>query len=770
MGNRIKDWILLRGVASRISMLFLIAAFLPVMTLTVMIYGIVLDISKEQDEQKKIETSRAYSIKVYERMLFAESAIQRLSSRPEAAWKARDLLFNSVTLVTPDGRILDHSGEPLPSLLKDVLSEAMKSSRYPHKPAMHVLPKLGSQPPGIPAIAISMSHPLRAHPEAMLFAVFNPVYLWGDAEAESQEFNTCVYGANNLQLFCVYPDGAPKDVRQAVAKGAGSWELFLKGRFHATNWTVTTHHRYATPPTEWHRFFNIYVKVALLSVFLVALLSLFQVRRTIGPLKKLIEGARRIAHGDYSPVEVSASNEFRELATAINDMSSRISDQIRILQEHEERFRHQARFDSLTSLTNRRSLFAMLGALGEDQYLTDLTAVLLVDIDRFKFFNNTLGHRAGDFLLRLIARRLEKLVDENDTVARLTGDEFVVILRDCMDREEIRQIVEHIISGMNEPFNMEGNDYVLTCSIGVAVFPDDANNPEMIVEAADMAMYESKKKGRNNYLFFVPTMRESKLNRLRLDTDVRHAQERNEFFLEYQPKVNARTGRITGVEALIRWAYPKLGVVSPDNFIPLVEEIGLIVPIGRWVLETACAQAKQWHEAGFKDMRVAVNLSAHQFAHHDLVSMVENVLHEFGLPPRCLELELTESAIMENFAQGIDTLEKLGALGVQLSIDDFGTGYSSLYYLKRFPVHTVKIDRKFIADLTATEDDAVIVQSIIGLAHNLKLTVVAEGVETETQRNRLAASGCDEFQGLLFGRSVLGDEITRLLKAQKKRK
>ncbi|RJX30755.1 MAG: sensor domain-containing phosphodiesterase [Oxalobacter sp.] len=763
---RLKDWILFRGVRRRISFLFLIAAFLPVITLTIMLYGMVAEISHEQDEQKKVETSRAYSIKVYERILFAEAAIQRLSSNPEATWKARDLLFNTVALVAPNGRMLQHTGEPLPASVNEAISLARKSASYPHKAAVHVLKKMDAH--AAPAIAISMNRPIPGHPDAILFAVFNPMYLWGDPEAESQEFNTCVYGVDKTQLFCVYSEGSQKDVEQAVAKGAGIWELFLKGRFHGSNWVVATQHRYAAQPTQWQRFFSIYVKVALLSVFLVGFLSLFQIRRTMGPLRKLIDGTRRIAHGDYAPVEIPANNEFRELATAINDMSGRISEQIRTLQEHEERFRHQARFDSLTSLTNRRALFAMLDVLGEDQYVSDLTGVLLLDIDRFKFFNNTLGHRAGDFLLRQIARRLEHLVDDNDTVARLSGDEFVIVLRDCKDREEIRQIVERIIMGMGEPFNVEGNDYALTCSIGVAVFPEDANNPEMIVEAADMAMYESKKKGRNNFQFFIPTMRDSKLNRLRLDTDVRHALERNEFFLEYQPKVNASTGRIVGAEALIRWAYPKLGVVSPDNFIPLIEDIGLMVPIGAWVLETACAQNMAWHQAGFTDMRVAVNISAYQLAHHSLVPTVERVLQETGLPARCLELELTESAIMENFGQGIETIAKLRSLGVHLSLDDFGTGYSSLYYLKHFPVHFVKIDRAFISDLTTKDEDAVIVRSIISLAHDLQLQVVAEGVETIMQRDLLLASGCDEFQGFLFARPVVGDEVKRLLERQKR--
>jgi diguanylate cyclase (GGDEF)-like protein len=762
----LKDRVLFRSVGSRISLLFLIAAFLPVMMLTAMIYGIVSDISKEQDQQKKIETSRVYAIKIYERLVFAESAIQRLSNRPELSWKTRDLLFATVALVTPDGRVLEHSGEPLPASLKEAMPMAMKSAMYPQKVAIHTLPN--SENDGTAAIAISMHRPVRGHPDAILFAVFNPVYLWGEPEGELQEFNTCFYGGGNSQLFCVYPDAIPANLQQAVAKGAGTWELLLKNKFHAANWTVATQHRYITPQTEWGRFLSIYLKVGLLAVFLVAFLTLFQIRRTVGPLRRLIQGTRRIAQGDYSPIEIPSTNEFRELGTAINQMSGRISDQIRTLQEHEERFRYEARFDSLTALTNRRSLFAMLEAIGKEQHVTDLTAVLLIDIDRFKFINNTLGHRAGDFLLRLIARRLEQSVGDHDTVARLSGDEFVVVLRNCADREDIRPPVDRIIESMNTPFNIEGNDYVLTCSIGIAVFPEDASNPEMIVEAADMAMFEAKKTGRNNYQFFMPAMRESKLTRLRLDTDARHALQRNEFFLEYQPKFDVRSGRITGVEALIRWNYPKLGVVSPDRFIPLLEDIGLIIPVGRWVLRTACLQAMEWYEAGFKDMRMAVNISAVQFSQHSIINTVREVLSETGLPARNLELELTESAIMENLKLGTETLKRFRALGVRLSLDDFGTGYSSLYYLKRFPVNTVKIDRAFINDLTATDEDAVIVQSIISLAHNLNLNVVAEGVETTEQRERLAASGCDEFQGELFSRPLPPDEITRILFAQKR--
>jgi len=758
---QLKDLVSLTGVARRISLLFLIAAAIPVAVLTALFYGIVSEISQEQWLQKQVETSQVYAMKVFERLTLAESTIKRLGVEGNGTPQADDLFFLSLMVMTPDGTVLRHSGMPISSSMRFEFPQVVKTSTPLRKAGLHFF----SQPDNrdTSAIALSIPYPADKHPDAILFGVLNPNFLWGDRENASLKENICVFGGIGVRLYCVFPEGSPENLDMAVSQGAGTWELFLNGKFHASSWFISSQPRDASPSSQWSRFIESYMQVSALIVLMVALLSLIQIRRTIGPLHLLIAGTRKIAQGDFSAIDVNANNEFRELTNAVNDMSARISYQINTMREQEELLRHQAHFDSLTGLMNRRSLFAMLDTMSPTESNCDRMAVLFVDIDRFKFINDTLGHKAGDRLLWLVARRLERSVGKLDSVARLGGDEFVVVLRVCDDQDSIRQSTERIMHSMEKLFNIEGNDYAITCSIGIALFPEDANNPEMIVEFADMAMYRAKLKGRNNYHFFDTSMHAHSIERLRLDTDLRHALERNELFLEYQPKVNLLTRQIVGVEALIRWRHPVLGLISPQDFIPLAEEIGLIIPIGKWVIDTACTQNKVWQQVGHTNMQVAVNLSAHQFTHRELIESISSILDKTGLEAKYLELELTESMLMQDIEYGVETLGRLWTLGVRLSLDDFGTGYSSLYYLKQFPIHTLKIDKAFVRDITSREADVVIVQSIISLAHNLKLQVIAEGVETEEQIECLIAIGCDAVQGYLLSRPTSADSITRML-------
>jgi len=431
--------------------------------------------------------------------------------------------------------------------------------------------------------------------------------------------------------------------------------------------------------------------------------------------------------------------------------------------QSEQRIHHIAHHDVLTGLPNR--------VLLQDR-LTQAAAfanrsgnplwVMLIDLDRFKFVNDSLGHKAGDQLLKTVAQRLQDSVRESDTVARLSGDEFVAILTEYPDEALSLDVTQRIMRSVAQPVLLEGKEFFVTCSIGVAVYDPDGTPAQRLIEHADIAMYRAKKLGRNNTQFYQPAMNEEALERVRIETALRSALERDEFVLHYQPQVDLGSGRIVGMEALIRWRHPELGMVAPDRFIGLAEETGLIVPIGAWVLRVACAQAKAWQDAGYGPLRIAVNLSPRQFGEPNLLASIAEVLEQTGLPPSCLDIELTEGLFMHDVALAVELLHKLKALGLALSIDDFGTGYSSFSYLRRFPIDVLKIDRSFVSDI-GDGDEAAIVVSIIALAHNLKLRVIAEGVETAAQLDYLRLHGCDEIQGYYFSPPVPAEAFGQML-------
>ena len=431
---------------------------------------------------------------------------------------------------------------------------------------------------------------------------------------------------------------------------------------------------------------------------------------------------------------------------------------------YQEALRHLATHDGLTGLPNRALLLDRLRqAMAAAQRHGSQVWVVFLDLDRFKFFNESLGHKAGDTFLRHIAGRLEGVLRQTDTVARLGSDEFVLVLCEQPGTRLNFVLLDRIFHAINQGMQFGQKDYFLTCSMGVAAFPADGVDPDHLIERADMAMFQAKERGRNNYQFYTADMNARVLERLRIDVALRTALERGEFLLHYQPQLDIDSGQVVGMEALIRWQHPDMGMVYPDRFITIAEETGLIVPIGAWVLQTACAQIRALHEAGFPAMRVAVNLSARQFGRSDLVDTIEAALASAGVAPHFLEIELTESLIMKDVDQAIGILQDLKRLGVTLSIDDFGTGYSSLAYLKRFPIDILKIDRSFVSDITSDPDDAAIVASIISLAHNLRLQVIAEGVETREQLKYLRGEGCDQMQGYYFSKPVPYESFLELM-------
>jgi len=441
----------------------------------------------------------------------------------------------------------------------------------------------------------------------------------------------------------------------------------------------------------------------------------------------------------------------------------------RIRQQAEETINHLAYYDALTGLPNRALFNDRLAmALVQAQRHQRKLAVLFLDLDRFKTINDTLGHAMGDRLLQGVAQRLTSCVREGDTVARLGGDEFMLLLPGIEHVEDVAKIVQRVLEVLKPSFNFDGQEFHITSSIGIALYPNDSEDAEALLKNADTALHRAKEQGRNNYQFYIPSMNATSFERLILENNLRRALERKEFVLYYQPQVSLLTKRIVGMEALLRWQHPELGLVPPRKFIPLAEETGLIGSLGEWVLQTACAQNKAWQEVGFPPLRVAVNLSAHLFRQQGLVETVARVLKETRLNPHYLELEVTEGTLMENAEATVSTLRKLKEMGVHLSIDDFGTGYSSLSYLRRFPIDTLKIDQSFVWDISSDPDDATIARLIIAMAHSLKLKVVAEGVETEEQLSFLRFHQCDELQGYLFSKPVPAEAFTQLLQEERR--
>jgi diguanylate cyclase (GGDEF)-like protein len=438
------------------------------------------------------------------------------------------------------------------------------------------------------------------------------------------------------------------------------------------------------------------------------------------------------------------------------------------LEAANHQLRHLATHDALTGLPNRVLLDDRLDqAIVHAERDEQPFAVLVLDLDRFKFINDSLGHHAGDELLSQVARRLQSVVSKLDTVARIGGDEFVLVLGSAANRAEAEKVARCAIDALRSPIRISGVDLHTSTSVGVAFYPADGTTAENLIAHADAAMYCAKQRGRNNLQFFEPGMDTATRDRVKLESELHVALARNQFVLHYQPKVDTATDYFHSAEALIRWQHPEHGTIMPEDFIPLAEECGLINSIGEWVLREACRQCKAWQHEGLPPLRVAVNVSASQFRQGNLLTLIHEAVTEAGLDPRCLELELTESAVMLNPEESATILAELSDMGVLVSVDDFGTGYSSMSYLRRFPIDKLKIDRGFVKDLMTRSDDASIVQAIISLAHSLRLKVVAEGVETIEQLDSLKSMGCDQYQGFHFSPPLPAVDFGELMRRRR---
>jgi diguanylate cyclase (GGDEF)-like protein len=431
----------------------------------------------------------------------------------------------------------------------------------------------------------------------------------------------------------------------------------------------------------------------------------------------------------------------------------------------EDRLSYMAQFDALTGLPNRTMYLDRVGHTLIEAARDRLpVAVLFVDIDRFKVVNDTMGHSAGDALLVKFAERLSAAVRLGDTIGRLSGDEFAIALAHLAREDDAGLVAQKLVRELAEPFVINGHSVYVSASVGVSLYPSDGREPDELLKNADTAMYRAKQSGRNAYQFYLPQMQVRATERLRLETQLRGALDRGEYVLYFQPKVDLTTGSISGLEALLRWRSPDRGMVSPSDFISVLEDAGLIVPVGEWVIASVCDQIRRWQDAGIAVHPVAVNLSARQFRQLHLDAVIGQIVTERGIDPCLLEFELTETILMSDAESAVETLRRIKARGMRLALDDFGTGYSSLSYLKRFPLDALKIDRSFIRDVTTDPDDASIVVAIINLARSLKLRVVAEGVETPDQLSFLYSQGCDEVQGYHIARPMPVDAVTRVLR------
>ncbi len=447
------------------------------------------------------------------------------------------------------------------------------------------------------------------------------------------------------------------------------------------------------------------------------------------------------------------------------------SQDISIRKVYEERLLHQAHYDHLTDLPNRLlALDRLSGAIARARRARDLVAVMFIDLDSFKKVNDMMGHNAGDRLLKDAARRLKSCGRDGDTMARLGGDEFAAILPDLKSSRDAELLARRIVEAFAEPFTIDDREIYATASVGISVYPNDGVDPVFLMRNADTAMYDAKKAGRNTYHFFTEAMNDHIQERIRLETRLRHALQRDELSVYFQPLVTVSDGSITSAEALLRWHNGELGEISPGQFIPLAEDTGLIVPIGYWVLESACAWIRQWHDQALGPRSVAVNVSTRQFMDEHFVENVLEIVARYRLPPGSLELEVTESLLLEEDSEALKALEKLKAAGIGLSIDDFGTGYSSLSYLKRYPFDTLKIDSSFVRDMVNDPEDRVLIQAMVAMAHSLSLKVIAEGVETEEQLRLLRDLACDIVQGYYFGHAMSPAHFQELIDQDERRK
>ncbi|HOY70968.1 MAG TPA: EAL domain-containing protein [Methylotenera sp.] len=918
-------------VSQRIAILLFLAAAIPAMLVSGLTHRNMGRLIHEYEHQSEIDLSKNYGLSTFSNLLFARSMLQHFTTahaneaqNAEQLWqliatKSYEIpIFKSLVQVGVDGQMTAKYGDAnqiAEFLNHPMVMPAQTSVREQRMQLLVLAPKNLSHAP-----LISLVMPTNHANTTWLVAELNPVYVWRNKDEYPSDIKVCAYrnAANTkLTLFCSSDEASPNKTQQANSNTAGSWELFLNAEFNDEPWTFETTRLTPSASSGLWDFYgdNGYIWIAVLSLLIIGLLSLSQIRRTMIPLEHLIAGTRKISKGQFEAVQVDDKSEFSELASAFNHMSSDIKRQLNTLQvladvdkkmvakldvdhlvkqiiqrilqlkphtyvqvfriaesteteahglvnfayagieshfplsiplieisalteqsmgqfseldanlvyqheiaklgaqylwvlpifwqgnicalltvgsksvfnaddsdwseirdlsnrigiaisaqKREEQLLIQAHHDQLTGLPNRILLDDRLQQAIEHSQRTKLpTWVVFLDLDRFKYINDSMGHHLGDQVLIEVSKRLQSAIRESDTVARFGGDEFIIVLQGHSNEALVMGVLQRIIEFVAQPLTINQLELNMTCSVGVAVYPNDGDTVGTLIQHADIAMYRAKELGKNNFQFFTEALNKKVADRIYMENLLRHALDKNELVLHYQPKVNLQTMQVVGMEALIRWQSQELGFVSPVQFIHIAEETGLIVPIGEWVIKTACAQATAWQKAGYGNLLMSVNLSMRQFGQSNLLDSIKNILSETGLQAHYLEIELTESMVMSELGASLKILHEIKALGVKISIDDFGTGYSSLSYLKQLPLDTLKIDKSFVDDVVMHNNNVPIVQTIIALAKNLNLKIVAEGVESQEQVLYLQAHACDEMQGYFFSRPKPANEITPLL-------
>jgi diguanylate cyclase (GGDEF)-like protein len=499
----------------------------------------------------------------------------------------------------------------------------------------------------------------------------------------------------------------------------------------------------------------------VLAVVVATAIAIFATRETTRGI-----AARIDAQNEVSRLNTNLEARVAQRTHELTEANQRLASDVEERRQAQERIKFLAYYDSLTGLPNRTLLEDRLTkALAGARRRKDKVALLFLDLDRFKMVNDSLGHSVGDLLLQEVAKRLTRGARDLDTVARLGGDEFLVVLTGIREVADAAVAADRVVNSMTAGFTIQGRALDMSCSVGVSIFPDHGKDGETLIKNADAAMYSAKENGRNKFRFFTEHMNTQIVERLTLEKGLRTALDKKELFLVYQPQMDIATRGITGLEALLRWQHPELGLVPPDKFIRIAENSGLIMPIGEWVLRTACLQARKWQDQGLPPVSVAVNVSAVQFRQEDFCELIRRVLDDSGLAPQYLELELTESLLLANADVTLSVVQELKSMGLTLAIDDFGTGYSSFSYLRQFRVSKLKVDRVFVRDVAVNPDDAAITSAIISMAKSLKMKVIAEGVENEAQMSFLRAHHCDEIQGYYFSKPLAVDKVADKLRS-----
>jgi len=923
-------------VARRVLLLFLLAAFVPFLVVSYLYFVESSEALMREAHVRLQATSASFGRTVFDRLLLADKLLRsaaddlRSDTTPTAIQDQLGKTFRSVSLVSPPDSAFRVFGDAVNLKSFDEATTARL------RQGNSVLTIREGSDRRARILLVQPLSPAATDPR-LIAAEIDAGYLWGNPDTFPYAISFCVLSNVYVSLYCPPPFqsqviGTLMAKLPQSTKGEFTWhdgadkflanfsEIFLKGRFFAPRWVVIATQPEAAAVGRSMTFTLIFWGSIVFSVLLVSLLSLTQIRRTLVPLEKLIEGTRRVGRQDFATkVDVASNDEFGELAGSFNAMAARLGRQFDALQmlsqidrvilseldmdrivedvllrlkeslkascasiaviEHDapanvrayaitdtgvqplvERcmlqvdVRHtlrvnpaglwmsadvarwampgclerlhaqhfftlpivwkdrifgvlclgyptpaalseedmsyvrdyadrvgvalsavaregqlyqQVRTDALTALPNRFFFLDRLKQnIAQAQREGGKLAVLFIDLDRFKSINDSLGHSAGDQLLRKAAARLRECVREGDTVARLGGDEFTILINPLKSTETASAVAEHVLASLSDPFFIDSLENVVTASIGIAVYPSDGTNGEELMRNADTAMYRAKDAGRGTYVFFEEAMNAEVVRRSTLERELRQAIAQNEFFLNFQPQVDPRTGAVRGVEALLRWRHPERGVVGPDAFVIVAEETGLIAPIGHIVLDQACAQFSAWRAQGLDFEYVAVNVSSRQFRQPNFVETVEAVLRKYTVPGNCLELEITESLLVNDADMVVAMLNELKSLGVRISIDDFGTGFSSMAYLERLPFDTLKIDISFIRKIRKDGTGGTISATILAMAHSLGKSVVAEGVETQAQADFLRRLNCELVQGYLYSRPLSAENLAVYVRAR----